>query len=414
MGKRRKMNADHVRPRNVPAPSPEAFEAHLEELVSPLVSAQLSYYRQLGLRERILTLPLMVAAVLTLVWRQVPAVHELVRLLEREDLLWAKATKVSQQAFSERLLVFPAELFERVLMALVEQLNQRWHARTQRPLPASLKWATQRFDRVWIVDGSSLEALFKKLNSLKDVSQKLGGKIYAIVDGCTHLPVQVKFENNPNAADTNQWQWLRALMPCNTLLLMDRGFYDFTEFAALVEQGSHWITRLKKASFRVIETFSHSSDVVDQLICLGHKRGRATPIVVRLIKVRQGKTWYSYITSVTDPRVLPPYVVADLYAHRWQIEILHPQCTHKCRMDDLRFAEHQMLDCSLFFARNLNKGMTEVEKQRGSGKRYPQETLGQRLRLTGVRRMRRASNRGGFAMPSLSKNLTGRTLAMAF
>ena len=320
MGKRRKMNADHVRPRNMPAPSPEALENHLNALLSPLVSAQLSYYRQLGLRERILGLPLMVATVLTLIWRQVPSVHELNRLLAREDLLWAKATTVTQQALSQRFLGFPADVFERVLLALVDELAQRWRARTQRPLPPSLKWATTHFERVWIVDGSSLEALFKKLKSLQDVSQTLGGKIYTIVDGCTHLPVQVKFEDNPYTADPTQWEWLREAMPSHSLLLMDRGFYDFAEFDAVVNQGSHWITRLKKASFRVLETFSHTSTLLDQVIRLGHVRGNATPIVVRLIKVRHGNTWYSYITSVTDPTVLPPYVVADLYAHRWQIE----------------------------------------------------------------------------------------------
>jgi hypothetical protein len=37
----------------------------------------MSLYRQLDLRSRILGLPLMVAAVLTLLWRQVPSVHEL-------------------------------------------------------------------------------------------------------------------------------------------------------------------------------------------------------------------------------------------------------------------------------------------------------------------------------------------------
>lgn len=36
--------------------------------------------------------------------------------------------------------------------------------------------------------------------------------------------------------------------------------------------------------------------------------------------IRSGKTWYSYITSVLDPVVLPPYVVADLYRRRWRIE----------------------------------------------------------------------------------------------
>jgi len=261
MGQRRKMNADHVRPRNMPAPSSEEIDAHLNALVSPLVSAQLSYYRQLGLRSRILTLPLMVAAVLVLIGRQVPSVHELTRLLNREDLLWARAVNVTQQALSQRFLVFPAEIFERVLGDLVAQLTQRWRGRTQRPLPPSLTWATTHFERVWIVDGSTLEALFKKLKSLQDVTQPLAGKLYAIVDGCTHLPVAVTFENNPYTADPTQWEWLRQKMPPNTLLLMDRGFYDFTEFAAMVQQGCHWITRLKKASFQVLETFSNTPNV---------------------------------------------------------------------------------------------------------------------------------------------------------
>ncbi len=46
----------------------------------------------------------MVAAVLTLLWRQVPGVQELTRLLARVDLLWCRATKVTQQALSEIFL----------------------------------------------------------------------------------------------------------------------------------------------------------------------------------------------------------------------------------------------------------------------------------------------------------------------
>ncbi|MBW4457229.1 MAG: hypothetical protein KME55_33735 [Nostoc indistinguendum CM1-VF10] len=54
---------------------------HLEALLTPAVFAQQKYYKQLGLRDRVLNLSLMVAAVLTLLWRQVPGVQELNRLL---------------------------------------------------------------------------------------------------------------------------------------------------------------------------------------------------------------------------------------------------------------------------------------------------------------------------------------------
>ena len=35
---------------------------------------------------------------------------------------------------------------------------------------------------------------------------------------------------------------------------------------------------------------------------------------------RNGNGWYRYLTSVLDPKVLPPYIVADLYTRRWRIE----------------------------------------------------------------------------------------------
>ncbi|MBD1914288.1 MULTISPECIES: hypothetical protein [Cyanophyceae] len=82
---------DHVRPRNQPYVESEEVKARLNDLLTPTVYAQSGLYRQLGLRARILTLPLMMAAILTLLWRQVPSVRELCRVLNREDLLWCKA-----------------------------------------------------------------------------------------------------------------------------------------------------------------------------------------------------------------------------------------------------------------------------------------------------------------------------------
>ena len=39
-----------------------------------------------------------------------------------------------------------------------------------------------------------------------------------------------------------------------------------------------------------------------------------------MIEVSSGKTWHSYLTSVLEPTILPPYVVADLYRRIWLIE----------------------------------------------------------------------------------------------
>jgi hypothetical protein len=78
-------NPAHIRRRNVPAPDHAAIDRHLQDLLSPNVYSQQAYYRSLGLRDRILTLPLMVAAVVTLLWHQGPSVGELTRMLSRQD-----------------------------------------------------------------------------------------------------------------------------------------------------------------------------------------------------------------------------------------------------------------------------------------------------------------------------------------
>ena len=108
--RKRRSNRDHARKLQRPSVSDEVIEADLMALLTPALDAQQSYYRQLGLRNRLLTLPLMMAAVLTLLWRQVPSVQELTRLLSREALLLCKAINFSHPPFSPPFLTFPAPL----------------------------------------------------------------------------------------------------------------------------------------------------------------------------------------------------------------------------------------------------------------------------------------------------------------
>ena len=313
---------DHARNRTHPNVDNTAISQQLEDLVKPCVYQQLAYYRSLGMRARILSLPLMLAAVLTLVWRQVPSARELNRMLARENLLWVKATSVSQQALSQRLLTFPAELFERVLTELLATLNQRWNSRTKRPLPKAIAYAEQHFQQIWIVDASTLEALFRKLKSLENSNiGALGGRICAVVDLKTRYPVQTWFNEKPYAHESNFAPDLLKLVTPKTLLLLDRGFWNYGLFEQLILTQSDFITRLKtNAKYKSLSVLSQSSHHRDTLIRLGTGY-QGNPILdLRLIEIRHGRSWYRYLTSVLDPNVLPPFVVGDLYSRRWRIE----------------------------------------------------------------------------------------------
>ena len=84
----RKTNRDHAKRQQRPMQEDEAIAAQISALLTPALAKQKKYCRQLGLRDRILTLPLMVAAVLTMLWRDVAGVRELTRMLAREGFLW--------------------------------------------------------------------------------------------------------------------------------------------------------------------------------------------------------------------------------------------------------------------------------------------------------------------------------------
>jgi hypothetical protein len=90
-----KTNRDHGKKQR-PMVEDEVIGQQFERLLTPAITNQENYYRKLGLRQRILNLPLIMAAVLTLLWRDIAGVRELTRMLARDNFLWCNPTKLSQ------------------------------------------------------------------------------------------------------------------------------------------------------------------------------------------------------------------------------------------------------------------------------------------------------------------------------
>ena len=315
-------NRDHAKKKQRPMIEDAVIAEQLKTLLIPAITAQKGCYRELGLRNRILTLPLMVAAVITMLGWDVAGISELTRMLVREGFLWCSPTEVSQQAMSERFLTFPSEMFEKVFKELIPHLNERWKQRKKRSLPESIQFTQNKFSKVWAIDGSILEALFQKLKSLEDAPKgQLGGKMGTVIDVITRLPIEIWFEENPKASDIKFEEKILNLVTENTLLLLDRGFYHFSFWQELINRKVQFITRLKKgAAIKVVEIFTESYALRDRKIRLGSGTKRTPYITLRLVEIKVKNIWYSYLTSVLDPEVLPPYVVADLFGKRWRIE----------------------------------------------------------------------------------------------
>lgn len=117
--KKKKSSVRHTRAvqrdrskRPVVDPPDEQVEKRFHEIIKPATLATVAHFHREGLRERTLTLPVMVAFVVSLIWRQIGGISELARLVQTESLLWEKPVRVSQQALSQRLNSLPADLFK--------------------------------------------------------------------------------------------------------------------------------------------------------------------------------------------------------------------------------------------------------------------------------------------------------------
>jgi len=300
------------------APPDQHIAERLTEMVHPATLAQLDYYRQLGLRERILTLPVMVALVLSLIWRQLGGVCELVRLARSEKMLWLPPLHVTQQAVSERLSTFPAELFLRILTAVLPLMQQRWLIR-QRPCPPEIAWAQAHYPHVWLVDGSTLDALIRKVGLLREaLVNPLAGRMMALLELGSRLPRQLWYTPNPETHDQGFWPDILGALQAGVLLIFDLGYTNFQVFTQLTTACVTFITRAKRnLAYQVIRTFQQTAQVHDRLIWIG--KG-ATRQPLRLIEVLYHGTWYRYLTNELDPLVLPTEYVVALYWQRWRIE----------------------------------------------------------------------------------------------
>ena len=114
----------------------------------------------------------MAAIIVSLVWRRLPAVAEVQRVLAREGLLRGAPLQVSSQAILKRLDVLP--------VATMGQLFAEVCARLQAQVPPRVpppRWAPVRehFPQIAIVDGSTLEELRKKRRSCRTRGLVLGG-----------------------------------------------------------------------------------------------------------------------------------------------------------------------------------------------------------------------------------------------
>lgn len=319
-------NPDFRARHHFPLPAVAAVEARLRAVLPGPTDAQVPRVilrpglPPKRLRERLLTLPLMAVLMVTLVWRQLPSLSEALRVLALEGL-WERApVEVTRQALSKRLRALPAELFAQLYAEALTRLR----ATQTTPPAAPGSWQANlqgRFTALWAADGSTLEALRRKLKEAPEAATPLGGKMLAVVELFTRRPQQTWYTEDAQANDKSFCRQLLEALPVAGLVVFDLGWFGFPFFDQLTADGKFFVTRLReKTAYKVVEVLGAGSCWRDEIIALGVYRSNPCSARVRLVSVLWGTTWYRYLTNVLEPDQLSAREVATLYRQRWRIE----------------------------------------------------------------------------------------------
>lgn len=316
-------NPDFRSRTNFPLPSVEEIERRLRLILKPggfatrQVKAEPGKPEPKKLRDRLLTLPVMAVLVVSLVWRQIPSLSEALRLIAFEGLWEIEPFEVSRQALSKRLMAIPAQLFAQMYEEALELLRE-----SEREEPPSIEGSLQaRFTALWAADGSTLEALRRKLKELREGQTPLGGKMMAVVDLFTRGPRHTWYTPDSKANDKTFCDQLLEALPVGGLVVLDLGWFSFPLFDKLTESGKYFLTRLRnKTSYKVVEVLGANPHWRDEIIEMGAHRSNPCKHRVRMVSVLWGATWYYYLTNVLDPNKLSTQEVCQLYRKRWRIE----------------------------------------------------------------------------------------------
>jgi Transposase DDE domain len=324
---RHRSHADFRHRSQTPLPAVEDVEQRLMDVLSPslLAPRQLERrdprppHRLIRMRQRLLTLPVIVAILVSLVWRRVPSIAEVQKVLSREGLLGVAPLRVSPQAILKRLDVLPAA----VMGQLFAEVCTRVQAQSPPPLPHP-RWAPvwERFPLLAIVDGSTLEALRKKTEVLqRREGLVLGGKMMVMVEAFSHRPLWQLYTEDAAANDKRFTAEILAALPPGGLLVFDLGFFSFLWFDDFTNGQRFFVTRMReKTAYRTVQVLSQGVQYRDEIIQVGQYRSNPCTHPLRMVSVLWQGAWYRYLTNVLDPQALSARQVCELYRRRWRIE----------------------------------------------------------------------------------------------
>lgn len=270
-------------------------------------------------RPRVLPALVLWAGMLVCVARGLSSAQELWRILTKTGVWDFGRFPVTDEAVYKNLKKASGETFHKIFDEVTRVLAMRRASK-----PTSTAVLAPFAAGVYALDEMTLDAVKKRLPSLrKTVGAVLLGKVTALFDLRAQVWHHLEFQGEAKQNEKVAAREMIKHVPKGSLILADLGYFAFTWFDELTSAGYYWLSRLRaKTSFTILHTLYLDGKVLDAIVWLGAYRADCAGHAVRLVSfTRNNKTWM-YITNVLDPTMLSIAQIAQLYARRWDIEMM--------------------------------------------------------------------------------------------
>ena len=178
--------------------------------------------------------------------------------------------------------------------------------------------------KIFLADASIIPLCLKVFDWACYRSQKGAVKLHTVLDYDGLLPVFVKL----TAAKTHEIKVAKEMIfPKGSVVVVDRGYLDFTWLKVLDSSKCFFVTRAKSnMAYEVKEQYDVEGGVLqdEDIYLTSYASKKEYGSVLRRIRYLDSRTGKEYV-FLTNNRHWDAQTVADIYKERWAIEVFFKQ-----------------------------------------------------------------------------------------
>ena len=229
------------------------------------------------------------------------------------------------------------------------------HLRRRLQDMAGAHWLRQGWC-AFAVDGSRVECPRTAINQkvLRCAGKKKTGPqlfLTTILHMGTGLPWA--FEIGPGTdSERNHLRQLLRLLPQGALLVADAGFVGYDLLAAIIQSGSQFLIRVG-SNVTLLQELGFAEVQADNTVYLWpdkHRKKDLPPLVLRLVKLHDGRKPVFLLTSVLDDTALSDKHAGVLYKMRWGVEVFYRSLKQTLARRKMHSAAPPQAQCELSWA----------------------------------------------------------------